>query len=95
MVTSEKHNSNWFVYMIETKDETLYTGITNDLEKRWQAHLNGSGAKYLRAHEPKKLVYIENANNRSDASKREAEIKKLKRVQKLQLIVSQQNEMGQ
>lgn len=77
----------YFVYILECADGTLYTGITNDVNKRLAAH-NGdtTGAKYTRSRRPVKLAYTEKKKNRSTASKREAAIKKLTREEKLKLI---------
>ena len=72
----------WFVYMLRCKDNSIYTGITNDLKKRIETHLSGNGSKYLRGKLPLKLVYIESFEDRSTASKREIEIKKLKKKEK-------------
>jgi len=77
---------SWFVYIIEASDNSLYTGITTDLERRFNQHASGRGAKYFKGRRPVKFVYSENADTRSSASIREAEIKKLTRVQKQQLI---------
>ncbi len=79
----------WYVYMIRAQNGALYTGITTDLERRLAEHKAGprrGGAKYFAANAPVKLVYREGQADRSSASKREAEIKKLPRVEKLQLI---------
>jgi len=76
----------WYLYIIETTDNTLYTGITNNIEKRWAMHVQGKGAKYLRAHKPKAVVYHEQHVDRSAASQREAAVKKMTRQQKLKLI---------
>ena len=73
---------DWLVYMIHCSDDSLYTGITNDLEKRFQQHLEGKGAKYFRGRQPLKVVHVEQGYDRSSASKREAEIKKLTPAQK-------------
>ena len=79
--------SSWFVYIIETQNNKLYTGITTDLEKRFEAHLNKpSGAKFLKANPPKEIVYSEEVESKSVALKREIQIKKLTRDQKLKLI---------
>ncbi|WP_324768629.1 GIY-YIG nuclease family protein [Pokkaliibacter plantistimulans] len=78
----------WWVYIIEAADGSLYTGITNHLLRRWLAHCQGKGAKYLRSRPPKCLVYVELQPDRSMASKREAAIKRLTRQQKLALIQS-------
>ena len=77
---------NWRVYILRCTDNSLYTGVTNNLEKRLNAHNSGKGAKYTKARRPVVLVYNENAANRSAAQIREAEIKKLTRVEKLGLI---------
>ena len=76
------------VYILKCSDDTLYTWITTDLEKRLKQH-NWEilwWAKYTRTRQPVELVYFEEAENRSEASKREYEIKKLKREEKLKLI---------
>lgn len=79
----EKH----FVYILLTKNNTLYCGYTDDVEKRFQAHLEGKGAKYTRANKPVKIVYTKEFNNKSDALKEEYRIKhKLSREEKLKLI---------
>lgn len=76
----------WCVYILECGDGSLYTGITNDFEKRLAAHTDGSGAKYTKGRGPFTVLYTEAAQDRSDASRRELEIKKLSREQKLELI---------
>lgn len=78
----------WFVYVLRCNDGTLYTGITNDLERRVAAHEAGTGAKYTRARRPLRLVLQEPATDRGTALRREAEIKKLSRARKLDLIQS-------
>ncbi len=79
----------WTVYIIEASDSTLYTGISTDIERRWQEHMNGkAGAKFFRGRKPKRLVYRQTVSDRSQASQREAEIKKLSRSQKLELIAA-------
>lgn len=75
-----------YVYILKCKDETLYTGWTNDLEKRFKAHKEGKGAKYTRGRGPLELVYFEEYEEKSSALKREYEIKKMKREDKLKLI---------
>ena len=77
---------NWLVYILRCRDDTLYTGITNDLENRLQSHNEKRGARYTRARLPVTLVYQEEATSRSQASRREAAIKKLTRQKKLKLI---------
>jgi putative endonuclease len=76
----------WCVYMLLCDDNTIYTGITNDLKKRFENHILGKGAKYLRGRKPLEIVYTENFQNRSMATKREMEIKKLNRREKEALI---------
>ncbi len=78
----------YFVYILRCKDKTLYTGITTDLERRQEEHKNKIGSRYTRSRGAGKIVYSEKYKNRSLASRREAEIKKLKRIQKLALIRS-------
>lgn len=76
----------WHVYIIECSDGSLYTGITNDLDKRITAHNDGRGAKYTKARRPVYLRYSEPAANRKNASQREYAIKSLRKVEKIQLI---------
>lgn len=75
-----------YVYILECKDGSLYTGWTTDLNKRLETHNKGLGAKYTRGRIPVKLVYYESFNNKGDALKREIKIKKLTRIKKLELI---------
>ena len=79
--------NDWFVYMLRCADNSLYTGITTDLERRVVEH-NGdkSVTRYTRARQPVTLVYQENAESRSQASKREAQLKKLPKVKKEALL---------
>lgn len=83
-----KSNSNgWIVYILKCADETLYTGITNDLAGRMARHGAGKGAKYTRGRGPCTLVYSEECATKGMALRREIEIKSLKRSQKLELAV--------
>lgn len=78
---------SYYVYILRCKDGTLYTGYTNNLEKRIHDHnFSKTGAKYTRARRPVKLVYSENYRTLSQALKREIAIKKLSRAGKLLLI---------
>ena len=78
---------SYFVYILECSDKTLYTGIATDVQRRLDEHNNSDkGAKYTKIRRPLKLVYSEESENRSSASKREYEIKKLSREKKLELI---------
>lgn len=74
------------VYMLRCCDGTLYTGWTNDIERRLSSHSRGTGAKYTRGRRPVTLVYLEKLPDKSAALKREAAIKKMKRPQKESLI---------
>ena len=76
---------SWTVYILRCADETLYTGITNDFEKRLAAHEDGTGAKYTKGRGPFEVLYQEDCADRSAASKREMAIKKLNREEKLAL----------
>ena len=79
----------WFVYIIRTSDGQLYTGITTDIQRRWQEHSSGKGgARYFRARKPESLCLVEEHADRSTASKREAEIKKLPKLTKEALVAS-------
>ena len=76
----------WYLYILRCKDDSLYTGITTDVEKRLEAHRAGKGAKYTRGRGPLELVYSEECGDHSAALKREAEIKQLPREEKLKMI---------
>lgn len=76
----------YFVYILSCNDGSLYTGITNDIENRMKVHESGKGSKYVRARSPFRLVYSEEVENKSVALKREFEIKKMRREDKLQMI---------
>lgn len=75
----------WFVYLLECSDTSLYCGITNDLEKRISNHNLGKGAKYTKTRLPVRLYWYEESTDRSSASKREYQIKRLSRSEKLAL----------
>ena len=76
----------WQVYIILCTDNSLYTGITNDLVRRLSQHGGKRGAKYFRGRQPQRVVYLETGHTRSTASRREAEIKRLPRAAKLALV---------
>jgi putative endonuclease len=78
-----------FVYILRCSDNTLYTGWTNDLNRRLKCHNSGKGSKYTRCRLPVEVVYYEILPDKSSALKRECEIKKLSRVEKLILIETQ------
>lgn len=79
---------NNYVYIVRCSDQTLYTGWTNHLEKRIEAHNAGKGAKYTKARRPVELVYFETFEHKRDALKREYQIKQLKKSEKEKLILS-------
>lgn len=79
-------NTLWFVYILRCSDGTLYTGITKDIDRRFEQHNKGTASKYTRSRLPVKLVYQESQPNQSLALKREAAIKEMTRKQKLAMI---------
>ena len=79
---------NWFCYLLRCADDTLYCGVTNDLEKRLAAHNAGTASKYTRARTPVERVFVEQCADKSAALKREMEIKSLPRAKKMELIGS-------
>ena len=81
----------WWVYIVECKDRTLYTGITNDLPHRIIEHNRAQGARYTRSRRPVRLVYWEEAGTKSLAAQREVFIKKWPRRKKLGLISEKSN----
>ncbi len=82
----------WTVYIIEASDDSRYTGISTDVQRRWQEHMDGkTGAKFFRGRKPRRLVYQQSVSDRSQASQLEAEIKKLSRAKKLELIAANGN----
>lgn len=76
----------WYVYILRCGDGTLYTGSTNNLQRRLEAHREGKGAKYTRGRQPLVMVYNQEFSQRSQALKREAAVKKLSRTDKEKLI---------
>lgn len=80
--------NNWNCYILRCADDTLYCGITNDMDKRLTAHNAGTAARYTRSRVPVVVVFVEGCADRSAASKREIAIKKLTRIEKLALIAS-------
>jgi len=77
----------WSIYIVECSDGKLYTGISNNVAKRVDAHSRGKGCRFTRYRYPVKLVYQELCGTKSDARKREIRVQKLQRYQKLRLIV--------
>ena len=76
----------WVLYIIRCNDNSMYTGITTDLQRRLSSHLKGTGAKYTKGKGPFEILHTEQYNNRSEASKREYQVKKLTLQKKLDLI---------
>ena len=80
-------DKNYYVYLILTERNTLYCGYTDNVEKRFQQHLEGNGAKYTRANKPIKVVWQKSFNTKSEALKEEYKIKhKMTRKEKLELV---------
>ena len=80
-------NNTWFVYFLRCNDNSLYAGITTDIEKRLHQHNHTKlGAKYTRAKRPVTLAFIEKATGKSSASKREYQLRKLAKIQKERLV---------
>lgn len=78
---------NWSLYIIEATDSSMYTGISTDVERRFAEHLHGPrGARYFSGRSPLRIVYREDGHSRASASRREAEVKKLSRRAKQQLV---------
>lgn len=77
---------NWLVYMILCSDNSLYTGITTDLKRRFNQHKNKTGAKYFYGRDPLEIVFSEQGHDRSSASQREYEIKTYSRADKIALV---------
>ena len=82
-------DKKYYTYIILTENNTLYCGYTDDVERRFQAHLDGRGAKYTRINRPQKLVYQKEFSTKSEAMKEEYRIKKLSRKEKLKLFANQ------
>ena len=78
---------SWYVYMVRCRDGSLYTVITNDLQRRLDAHNAGIGAKYTKSRRPVCLVYQEAVPDKATALRRECAVKRLTKAQKEQLVV--------
>jgi putative endonuclease len=85
---------NWCVYIIRCSDDTLYTGITTDIDRRFNQHAEGTGAKYFRSRQPLQVVYLEKNHTRSSAAKRESQIKAMNRADKILLTSQQSTSIG-
>ena len=83
----------YWLYILQCGDGTLYTGVTTDVDRRLAAHQGGKGAKYTKGRGPLRVVYREPCGDKSQALRRERQVKALTRAQKLELI--KQKAMGQ
>ena len=79
----------FYVYILQCENDSYYTGFSKDLPLRMKLHWEGKGARYTKMHKPKKLVYVERFNSRSEAMNREKQVKKLNHHKKYLLITSQ------
>lgn len=87
-MTGKVTEKKWYLYILECKDSSLYTGITDDLDRRLAAHGSGRGAKYTRGRGPLILRYVQECLSHSDALKEELKVKRLPRSQKIELCRS-------
>ncbi len=76
----------WYVYILLCEDNSLYTGASNDVQRRFSEHVNGTGGHYTRSHKPLRVVYMEQHPTQSDAFKREAQIKGWSRKKKIEIL---------
>lgn len=76
----------WFVYILFCEDGSLYTGVSNNVNQRFSDHKNGKGGRYTRSHKPVKLVYQENCGTKSEALKRERQVKGWSREKKIRIL---------
>lgn len=76
----------WYVYVLLCEDGSLYTGASNNLEKRFLYHKSGKGGHYTRSHKPIKIIYSENFESKSEALKRESQIKSCNREEKIRIL---------
>lgn len=84
---------NWQVYIILCSDDSLYTGISTDVARRFAEHAAGTGAKYFRGRSPLQVVYLEAGYDRSAATRRELQIKNLRPEEKRRLIATAENKL--
>ena len=82
----EKTNKKYYVYIIQTINNKLYCGYTDNIERRYEEHKKGKGAKYTRANKPLKLVYTKEYETKKEAQQEEYRIKQLKRKEKEKLF---------
>lgn len=84
--TQDIINFMWYVYILQCVDGSLYTGASNNVSQRFSDHKNGKGGHYTRSHKPIKLIYQENCGTKSEALKREGEIKSWSRNKKISIL---------
>lgn len=85
----------WFVYILLCEDNSFYTGYSNDPQKRFEKHKNGKGARYTKSHKPLKIVFSEEFSTKTEALKKEREIKswdRIKKINELKLVVNYRDE---
>ncbi len=82
----KKRREKWFLYILRCADESLYTGITKDLERRFKLHSEGKAARYTRTRRPLAMIYQETCRTRTEALIRECAVKALPKIKKLALI---------
>lgn len=83
----------WHVYMVRCEDDSLYAGVTTDIERRMREHNAGKGARYTRSRRPVALVYTEKARSQSEALQREVQIKKMTKQKKENLVQGQRKDV--
>jgi putative endonuclease len=92
-MTVQSSTNTWWVYLVRCNDNSLYAGVTTDLERRIKEHNTSKlGAKYTRARRPVSLAYQESAKNKSLACKREYQIRKLSKIKKESLVTGLVNQ---
>jgi len=94
-ISTKKEESMWYVYIIECSDNTLYVGVTLDIERRLKEHNSGKGGRYTRVRMPVNLIYNESYNSKSKALKREIQIKGWTKRKKIALIQNNYVKLGQ
>lgn len=80
----------WYLYILICSDDSLYTGITTDVQKRFNKHISGKGSKYVKSRLPAKIAMFYEVGNRSEASKEECRVKKLTKKEK-ELLINEKN----
>jgi len=85
-IKRRKKTEPWFLYILQCADESLYTGITNNLKRRFKAHMDGRASRFTRTRRPVKMRYLESCKSRTQALVREYAVKSLPRQKKLSLI---------